>query len=528
MILTHASYAARSCGPLAAVLAAWLVASSASAAEAPAAATYDVREFGARGDGESLDTAAIQKAIDACAAAGGGEVRLAGGTFLSGTVVLKSHVTLHVAAGATLLGSRDMDHYPDLTPKIHYLYRPRFTKALIYAEQAECIGIAGRGTIDGQGHFYTNPDGDKLRPYILRFSECKNVRVAGVKFLNSARWLSHYLACEDVVIDGVTIDSRIRANRDGIDVDSCRNVRIANCHVFTGDDAIVLKATAHRPCEHVTVTNCVLSSQASAFKLGTESNGGFEDITVSNCTIHDTGRAGIAILMVDGAALERVNVSNITMRDVGTAVVVRLGNRARPLPGEDPPGVGSLEDVMISNIQGENIGPHGCFVCGIPGHPVRNVTLENIRLRFAGGVQETVAVADVPEREAAYPGTPMFGTLPAYGFFCRHAENVRLHNLDLEFVKDDVRPAIVCDDVAELDLFSLRAKTTKQTGAVVSLHNVRGAMLHGCRVHRPIECFVKVHGKTSSHIALIGNDLRNARQTVTGSRELAAEAVIEE
>jgi polygalacturonase len=222
----------------------WMLAGETCAAdtERPSRGLFNAREYGAIGDGTTLDTGAIQKTIDACAGAGGGNVYLQGGTFLSGTLVLKSNVTLYVEAGATLLGSRNMDDYPDVTPQIHYLYRPRFTKYMIYAEGAENIGIAGRGTIDGQGTFYTNPHGDKLRPYIVRFAECKNVRVTGVTFLNSARWLSHYLACEDVVIDGIKIRSRIRANRDGIGIDSCRWVRIANCHVFAGDDAIVLKA----------------------------------------------------------------------------------------------------------------------------------------------------------------------------------------------------------------------------------------------------------------------------------------------
>lgn len=497
-----------------------LLAAPAWGADASRPGHYDVRQFGAKGDGETVDTPAIQKAIDTCAKQGGGVVVLQGGTFLSGTVVLKSNVTLHVEAGATLLGSRDMDHYPDITPRIHYLYRPRFTKAMIYAERAEHIGISGRGTIDGQGHFYTNPKGDKLRPYILRFSECKNVCVTGVRFLNSARWLSHYLACEDVVIDGITINARIRANRDGMDIDSCRNVRIANCHVYTGDDAIVLKATAHRPCQHVTVTNCVLSSEASAFKLGTESNGGFEDITVSNCTIYDTGRAGVALLMVDGAALRRVNVSNLTMHNVGTAIVVRLGNRARPLPDEDPPGVGRLEDIVISNIQGDQIGDDGCFISGIPGHCVRNVTLDNIRLRFKGGVQETVAVEKVPEREAAYPSASMFGKVPAYGFFCRHVENLRLHRLDLEFVEEDRRPAIVCHDVTDLDVFNLRTRSSAEAASVMHLHDVRGALIHGCRTHQPVATFVRLAGEATADVALVGNDLAKAKQAVTTADEV--------
>jgi hypothetical protein len=497
----------------------------AAGAEHRSRATFNVRDYGAAGDGTTLDTQAIQNAIDACARAGGGRVYLQGGTFLSGTVVLQSNVTLYVEAGATLRGSRNMEDYPDITPQIHYLYRPRFTKYMIYAERAENIGIAGRGTIDGQGKFYTNPHGDKLRPYIVRFAECKNVRVSGVTFLNSARWLSHYLACEDVVIDGIKIDSRIRENRDGIDIDSCRFVRIANCHVFTGDDAIVLKATAHRKCQHVTVTNCVLSSQASAVKLGTESNGGFEDITCTNCTIYDTGYSAIGLMMVDGAQLGRVTVSNITMRNVHAAIFIRLGNRARPLPDEEKPGMGSLRDIIISNLQGSVLSKTGCSITGIEGHYAENITLENIRLRFEGGGTQEDAGREIPEREDAYPSGKMFGTLPAYGLYCRHVKNLRLHNIDLDVTAADHRPAIRCDDVLDLDLFGLRAAVSPESAAAVQLNNVRGALIHGCRPHQPMAAFVRVRGEQSGQIAFRGNDLRLAKQPVVQSDDVPDGAV---
>ena len=443
---------------------------------------YDVRDFGAVGDGKSLDTAAIQQTIDAAARARGGTVRLSQGLFRAGTIRLKSNVTLHIEAGATLLGSTNIADYPDITPAITYLYRDRFTKSLIYAEGAENITLAGRGVIDGQGkQFPARPGDDKGRPYILRFSECRNVRVENLRFRDSARWLSHYLACANVTISGVTIRSKIRENRDGIDIDSCQDVRISDCLIDTGDDAIVLKATTERPCRRVVVTNCVLSSLASALKLGTESNGGYEDIAISNCAIHDTGYGGIAIEMVDGGVLDRVTVTNITMRNVKVPIFVRLGNRARSIPGLPKPGMGALRNVMISNVQATGASGIGCSITGIPGFPVENITLQDIRIEFTGGGTAEDVQREIPELISTYPSGRMFGTLPAYGLFCRHAKNVRLHNIDFSFRREALRPAVLCDDVRDLDIFSLRAQLPPACKKAIVLRRVDGARIDGRR-----------------------------------------------
>jgi len=499
---------------------------AAIAVEPDSAGFWNPRAFGAKGDGKTLDTKAIQAAIDACAAAGGGTVRLSGGVFLSGTIVLRSNVLFYVDAGVTLLGSRNIDDYPSMPPKVVFLYRERFTKALIQAEGVENIGLAGRGGIDGQGeHFHAAKGDDGSRPYLLRFSECKNVRVRDVTLRNSARWCSHYLACENVSIDGVTIRARIRENRDGMDVDSCNRVRIANCDLFTGDDSIVLKATTALPCRHVSVVNCTLSSQASALKLGTESNGGFEDITFSNCTIYDTDGSGVGVEMVDGGTCDRVTVSNITMNNVRVPIFVRLGNRARPIPGLPTPGMGRMANVMITNVQAGGAGKIGCSITGLPGFPVENVTLENIRIRYAGGGTAADMMRAIPERDAAYPSEKMFGTLPAYGFFCRHARHLRLSQIDVSCEEDDVRPAFVFDDVQDASLVDCRGQNTDKTPWLVWLKQSGGVSLQGWRIVEPLKAFLRVDGGLSKDIVLMGNDFAKVEQTVDHGAEVGGRVV---
>jgi len=384
----------------------------------------------------------------------------------------------------------------------------------------ENIAIAGRGVIDGQGkHFPARPGDGKGRPYISRFSQCRNVRVENVTFRDSARWLSHYLACENVTISGISIHSRIRENRDGMDIDSCQDVRISDCRVDAGDDAIVLKATTDRPCRRVVITNCILSSQASALKLGTESNGGFEDIAISNCVIHDTGYSGIAIEMVDGGALDRVTVSNITMKNVKVPIFIRLGNRARPIPGLPPPGMGSLRNVVISNVQATGADSVGCSLTGVPDHAIENITLDNIRIEFAGGGTVRDARREVPEKIAGYPSGKMFGMLPAYGLFCRHATNLRLHNIDLVFDEDDRRPAVVCDDVRDLDVFGLRARVSADAEGVLVLRRVNGALVHGCRPGMKDGRFLRLERDTCHGIEWSNNVARTMDHSTSGRQD---------
>jgi hypothetical protein len=468
----------------------------------------NVRDFGAAGDGSRLETKALQAAIDACAAGGGGTVYFPPGRYLSGGLILKSHVHLYLESGATLLGSTNLEDYPITRPQIRS-YTDNYTeRSLIFGEGLEDVGLHGRGTIDGQGSAFKGPY--KVRPYLIRLVSCRRVAVTDLTIRDSPMWVQHYLACEDVVIRGITVHSFVNANNDGIDIDCCQRVLISDCNVASGDDAIVLKSTSDRPTRNVVITNCVLSTWCNAFKLGTESNGGFQDIVLSNCTMYDTRLSGIAIEMVDGGVLERVSVSNVTMRDVNNVIFIRLGDRGRPFREGDPrPGVGKLRSVQIRGIEATGASTIGCPISGIPGHYIEDVTIRDVHIVFKGGVKE--APEDVPEHPDRYPEHKMFGLLPAYAFFCRHVRNIRFENVRTSFMEADERPAVVCHDVAGLEMAGC---SWAARNVAVRLRGVDGALVSGCRLSGPVPVFLEA--RESSNVSLIGNALAQAREAYRG------------
>lgn len=487
---------------------------------ASAGFAHNVRDYGAAGDGRTLDTRAIQAAVDACGAAGG-VVWFPPGRYLSGTILLRSNVTIELDAGAVLLGSKKLEDYLKCIPALRSYTDNYVERSLIYGENLERVALRGQGVIDGQGAAFKGPY--KVRPYLIRLVSCREVTVRDLVLRDSPMWVQHYLACDDLIMDGLKVFSRCNANNDGIDIDGCQRVVIANCNISSGDDAIVLKSTLNRPCRDVVIANCVLSSLCNAFKLGTESNGGFENIVLTNCVMHDTRLAGIALELVDGGVLDRVNVSNVVMRQVNCPIFIRLGNRARPFNDAAPkPTMGSLRNLSIAHVQADGADKIGCSITGLPGHPVENVVLDDIRLGFAGGGTAADAKREVPEHAEKYPEYSMFGALPAYGLYCRHAKGVRLSNVTLTSAQPDARPPLVAEDLEGLDIAGLRAAPAADQ--VVTLRDARRVMVHGCASPKA-SAFARVEGRQSGAIKLFANELSEAEQAVALGPEVSSEAV---
>ena len=425
---------------------------------------YNVTRFGAVGDGETLNTEAIQAAIEACSESGGGIVIFPAGTYLSGTLMLRDHVNLHLQEGATLLGSTNPEDYPEMKTRIRSYYEEIVLQSLIFGEDLSHVSITGKGTIDGQGAAFvvsTNKKPDRYldRPHIIRMIACKNVQVRDINMRNSAMWMQHYLACENLKVTGIKVYNHANQNNDMMDIDGCRNVIISDCYGDTDDDALTFKSTSEYTCENITVTNCILSSHCNAIKCGTESTGGFKNFTISNCVIKPSadmeaifgkpgGISGISLEIVDGGVMEGITISNISMDGPEVPIFIRLGNRARKhFPEAETPQVGQLSNVLISQVIARNTGKTGCAITGIPGYPVRNIKLSNMILEFPGGTEDPVLPADVPELEDLYPEATMFGELPAYAFFIRHAEDISLSDITATTLDPDKRKPILTQDV---------------------------------------------------------------------------------
>ena len=479
-------------------------------------ATFNVRKYGAAGDGTRLDTAALQQAIDAAVKAGGGTVILPPGKYLSGSIYLKSHVTLQLEEGATLLGST---HRAD--------YKKLYFHGLLLADGQEDIAVIGKGVIDGQGR-ELSADTERLfaehklpnanegeRPVIINFRKCVRVTIQDITLKNSACWVQHYVNCDSLMMENISVCSNVAFNNDGIDIDGCTHTIVRNCDVDSEDDGICLKSSS-RACDDVLVENCRVRSTCNALKFGTASVGGFKNVTCRNLEIYDTYISGIALEIVDGGLMENVNVSHIKITGTSNAIFVRLGHRN--IRSE----IGKLHGVTISDVTAEipdrpveqmnkypdekhKYNPHTLVtssITGQPGHPVQDVTIENVSLTY-GGIGSTPQpkqnrwdkLAQVPESATNYPECTRFGTLPAWGFYCRHAEGIRFKNVTLRVQGKDYRPALVCDDARNIELNGFHVKSAGSEPVIV-LNDVRGVVIHDSIAPAGASSFVKITGST--------------------------------
>lgn len=470
---------------------------------------YLVNQYGAIPDGKTLNTRAIQKAIDAAFNNKGGRVVFPKGKFLSGSILMKSNVTLYFDEEAVLLGSTNPKDYP----MMDFIGKPNSPKkddlsqmALLLAHKANNIAIIGKGTIDGQGlklalnidslhhagvaidpKYSTrrNRPNETMRPKLFRFSQCDSVLVEGLKVGEASCWGLSFELCTNLILDKLMVVNRSYWNNDGIDITDCKNVKVTNCDIDAADDGICLKS--YYPGyynDSIYIANCTVRSSASAIKFGTASYGGFKNVTIKDIQVYDTFRSAIAIESVDGGIIENISVSNITAINTGNAIFIRLGHR----DGEKP---GNIKNVSIKNInvqipfgrpdsdydlRGPEVdffhNPFPSSIVGIPGYAIENVVLENINISYPGRATKGMAyvplsrLEQVPEKIQDYPEFSMFGELPAYGLYVRHAKGITLKNVKFTLEDSDFRPAFVFDDVKNVNMERINLPEKKQNQVV--------------------------------------------------------------
>lgn len=458
---------------------------------------YNVRDFGARGNGTTLDTDPINKAIASAAAAGGGTVYFPSGKYLTYSICLQSNISLFIDQGAIILGAKEENGlgYDDPEPNSPYdAYQDfghnHWKNSLIWGIGLHDISIVGQGLIWGEGLTRSThqPKGGGNKAIGLK--NCYNVNLRDFSVLHGGHFALLATGVDNLSIHNLKIDT----DRDGFDIDCCKNVRVSDCSVNSPfDDGICLKSSFAlgyaRATDNVTITNCQVSgydegtlldgsfkrnykkysdgNPTGRIKFGTESNGGFRNITISNC-VFDYCR-GLALETVDGGLLEDVTISNITMRDIVNApIFIRLGARMR---GPDTIAVGQCRRIIISNLVAYNVDPReGAIISGLPGHDIEDLQMSNIRIYYRGGGLKDSAKRIVPEFEKDYPEPFRWGTMPAYGFFFRHVKDLKMHDVQISFIADDFRPPFIFNDVMGADLHDIQAQKAAGVSTFVLEH----------------------------------------------------------
>ena len=445
---------------------------------------YNVIEYGAKADGHTSDTKSIQKAIDECALLGGGTVEFPAGTYLTGTLFLKDNVFLNLHPGSIILGSKNIKNYPRYTDK----YGTSRLSALVRGEGLENMGITGFGIIDGQGKYFY---GLEARPRLLLFENCKNVTVKDITLQHPGAWTQHYLRCDGVTLSDIKIYAHGGENNDMVDIDQCRNVIISGLVGDSDDDGITLKSPGETLVENVVISDCIIRTRTNAIKCGTESYGGFRDITITNCSISPSetkdgfsgtneGLAGIALEIVDGGIMENVVISNLVIEETTAPIFIRLGNRAAKYSNPNRRPIGSMNNINISNIITTNASKTGCSIVGEIGHPIKNVSLSNIKVNYNGGGTLAEGLAEKPELVNEYPESVALGILPAYGFFVRHVDGITFRDVDLSFNSEEHRAAMLFNDVKNMKLFNFHAEIAHDALGQLVLQNTRDVFINGC------------------------------------------------
>jgi polygalacturonase len=503
---------------------------------------FDVRDFGAAGDGVTLDTKSIQAAINESAENGGGRVILPAGKYLSGTLFMKSNVTLEISEGAVLLGSTNIEDYPDTIPSFQSFNDAFLTQSLIYGDNLQNIAVVGRGTIDGQGSNFVvttreKPERYKKRPYVIRFIECENILIENLTMKNSAMWMQQYLACEFLTIRGINVFNHANQNNDMMDIDGCRNVIISDCFGDTDDDGITFKSTSGRISENIAVTNCVISSHVNAIKFGTESIGGFKNVSISNITIRPSakettiygvskGVGGLILELVDGGIMDGITISNIRIDGVQTPIFLRLGNRGRTIrEGMPKTPAGSMKNISISDVIATGASDIGSSIHGIPGHMIENVSLNNINISYSGGGTLEDADRNMPEKEEDYPESYMFGKLPAYGFYIRHVKGISLNNIRLHYEGTEKRPAFILHNIENAELNGITAKIDREASSFIKMESVKNSYVHGSKPIGNTKTFLHVIGSGSKNINLSNNFYSDAVEILKLSNDVDVENV---
>jgi polygalacturonase len=490
--------------------------------------TWNIADLGAVPDGKTLNTKIIQDALDRASTTGGGTVLIPAGSYLTGGLTIGSNTILHLEAGAVLQGSGSLEDYAITTGN------PDSNRHLLSALHAHDITITGLGVIDGSGSSFWHPSNRKpvpedeqwrdvaifdweVRPApapMIKFHSCKNLLLQGVTVRNSPRWTLVFQDCDTVRVDGIRIrNPRYIPETDGINITCCRDVVITGCDISTGDDAVCLKSEGEiTPTRNVLVTNCRLTSCCNGFKIGTGSKGSFQKIEFTHSTIYNTERAvnariiaAVALEVVDGGSIDGVKIADIKIRNARTPIFIRLGSRSG--------GKGSLQNVTIDNLNATG-AILTSSITGIPGSVVHNVTIRNTSLSTDEGGEEAWVRKQIDEIVPHYPEARMFGRLPAYGFYLRHASGIQFSNVEITADRPDPRPALVFDDVQDIDLGGLKASAPLSHQPVVSLHDCRRAILHDLTAPVGKVLSLQVTGASTEGIRLVGKQWKDAKDAV--------------